>query len=187
MPPSADRFVWIDLEMTGLDPARCHILEIATLVTDDDLNLVAEGPSLVLHATEQELTSLSDWSRDTFGRSGLLDRVRTSAISRAEGEALTLAFLRDHVLPGTAPLCGNSVWNDRMFLVHEMPALHDFLHYRNVDVSSFKEVLRRWLPARFSPPPKQNKHEAMADIHESLEELRYYRDHFIVPSHEAAG
>jgi oligoribonuclease len=187
MPPSADRLVWIDLEMTGLDPVRCHILEIATLVTDGDLNLVAEGPSLVLHATEEELASLSDWSRETFTKSGLLDRVRASSTSRADGEALTIGFLKEHVLPNTAPLCGNSVWNDRMFIVHGMRRLHEFLHYRNVDVSSFKEVLRRWAPAQFSPPPKQNKHEAMADIHESLAELRYYRDHFILPRIDDGG
>lgn len=169
------------MEMTGLDPARCHVLEMATLVTDGDLNLIAEGPSLVLHATEQELESLSDWSRDTFTRSGLLDRVRSSTISREDGEALTLGFLREHVAQQSAPLCGNSIWNDRMFIIRQMPRLHEFLHYRNVDVSSFKEVLRRWHPTRFSPPPKHNKHEAMADIHESLAELRYYRDHFIAP------
>jgi oligoribonuclease len=181
MKPAPDRMVWIDMEMTGLDPTRCHVLEIATLVTDGDLNLVAEGPSLVLHATEEELLTLSDWSRDTFTKSGLLERVRASSVSRADGEALTLGFLKEHVVPQSAPLCGNSVWNDRMFLIHEMPRIHEFVHYRNVDVSSFKEVLRRWHPGRFSPPPKQNKHEALADIHESLEELRYYRDHFMAP------
>lgn len=181
MKPTSDRLVWVDLEMTGLDPTRCHILEIATLVTDGDLNLLAEGPSLVVHATESELDTLSDWSRETFTRSGLLDRVRASATSRADAEAATLAFLKEHVLPQTAPLCGNSVWNDRIFLIHEMRGIHDFLHYRNVDVSSFKEVLRRWHPTRFSPPAKKSRHEAMTDIHESLEELRYYRDHFLAP------
>jgi oligoribonuclease len=181
MKPSSDRLVWIDMEMTGLDPTRCHVLELATLVTDAKLALVAEGPQIVLHATEDELLSLSDWSRETFTRSGLLDRVRASTISRAEGEARTLAFLRAHVAPQTAPLCGNSVWNDRMFLVHQMRGLHEFLHYRNVDVSSFKEVIRRWHPADYAPPSKKNKHDAMTDIHESLEELRYYRDHFIAP------
>ena len=169
------------MEMTGLDPTRCHVLEIATLVTDANLALVAEGPAIVLHATADELLSLSDWSRDTFTKSGLLDRVRSSTISRAEGEARTLAFLREHVSPQTAPLCGNSVWNDRMFLVHQMRGLHEFLHYRNVDVSSFKEVIRRWHPNHYSPPSKRNKHDALTDIHESLEELRYYRDRFIAP------
>jgi oligoribonuclease len=181
MPHPADRLVWIDMEMTGLDPVRCHVLEIATLVTDGNLNLVAEGPSLTLHATEEELASLSDWSRDTFGKSGFLEKVRASTISRAEGEARTLAFLKEHVGFQTAPLCGNSVWNDRLFLVLHMPKIHEFLHYRNVDVSSFKEVIRRWHPAEYSPPPKKNKHEALSDIHESLDELRYYRDRFIAP------
>jgi oligoribonuclease len=185
MPPSlqrgADRFVWIDMEMTGLDPIRCKIIEIATLVTDADLTLIAEGPSLTLHATEEDLQSLSDWSRETFTRTGLLARVRASTISRPEGEERTLAFLREHVSPQGAPLCGNSVWNDRMFLISGMPGLHEFLHYRNVDVSSFKEVIRRWHPAQYSPPAKKNKHDALSDIHESLEELRYYRDRFIAP------
>jgi oligoribonuclease len=181
MPHSSDRLVWIDMEMTGLDPLRCFVLEIATLVTDGNLNLIAEGPSLVLHATEDELKSLSDWSRDTFGKSGFLDRVRASNVSRAEGEERTLAFLKEQVAPQHAPLCGNSVWNDRLFLLHQMPRIHEFLHYRNVDVSSFKEVIRRWYPGDFTPPQKKNKHEAMSDIHESLDELRYYRDRFIAP------
>ena len=179
--PSSDRLVWIDMEMTGLDPVRCLIIEIATLVTDANLNLVAEGPSLTLHASEDELRSLSDWSRDTFTKSGLIERVRASTISRTEGEARTISFLREHVPAQSAPLCGNSVWNDRMFLIHGMPRLHEYLHYRNVDVSSFKEVIRRWHPAHYSPPVKKNKHDALSDIHESLEELRYYRDRFIAP------
>jgi oligoribonuclease len=180
-PSPSDRLVWIDMEMTGLDPRRCHIIEIATLVTDGGLALVAEGPALTIHATEEELETLSDWSRETFTKSGLLERVRHSTISREDGEARTLAFLREHMPPQSAPLCGNSVWNDRLFLLHHMPTIHEFLHYRNVDVSSFKEVIRRWHAAEFSPPPKKNKHEALSDIHESLDELRYYRDRFIAP------
>jgi oligoribonuclease len=179
--PSSDRLVWIDMEMTGLDPIRCHVIEIATLVTDARLELVAEGPAIALHATEAELQTLSDWSRETFTKSGLLERVRASTISRLEGEARTIAFLREYVPPQSAPLCGNSVWNDRMFLISGMPRLHEFLHYRNVDVSSFKELIRRWYPADFSPPSKKNKHDALSDIHESLQELRYYRDRFIAP------
>lgn len=181
MPANADRLVWVDLEMTGLDPTRCQIIEIATIVTTGELELVAEGPSFVCHATEEELLTLSDWSRDTFTKSGLLDRVRQSTTSRADAERLTLEFLKQHVLQQNAPLCGNSIWNDRIFLWHGMRKLHDFVHYRNVDVSSFKEVLKRWYPAKYSPPPKKNLHDALADIRESVAELRYYREAFIAP------
>lgn len=176
-----ERLVWVDLEMTGLDPLRCKIIQIATLVTDSDLNLVAEGPNIVCHATEEELLSLSDWSRDMFTKSKLLDQVRASATSRSEAESQTVEFLKQHVAPGSSPLCGNSIWNDRQFLWHGMRSVHDFVHYRNIDVSSFKEVLRRWHPTRYQPPTKKNLHDAMADIHESVAELRYYRDAFIGP------
>jgi oligoribonuclease len=181
MPATADRLVWIDLEMTGLDPTRCCIIEIATLVTDAELGLVAEGPQVAIRTSEEELTTLSDWSRDTFAKSGLLDRCRTSPVSRTEAEDRTLAFLAQHVLPGTAPLCGNSIWNDRQFLWHGMRKLHAFVTHRNVDVSSFKEVLRRWHPKDWAPPAKKNLHDALADIRESIEELRYYRERFIGP------
>jgi oligoribonuclease len=181
MPPTADRLVWIDLEMTGLDPTKCVIIEIATIVTDAELNLVAEGPSIAVNTTETELGSLSDWSRDTFTKSGLLDRCRASFVSRVEAEDRTLAFLQEHVQQGTAPLCGNSVWNDRQFLWHGMRRLHDFTTHRNIDVSSFKEVLRRWHPKEWAPPQKKNLHDALADIRESVEELRYYRQRFIGP------
>ena len=173
--------VWIDLEMTGLDPDRCHILEIATVVTNSDLDLVAEGPSLVIQASDAELETLSDWSREHFSASGLLDRCRASTVTLADAEAQTLAFIRGLSKPRTSPLCGNSVHTDRQFLYRHMRTLHDYLHYRNVDVSSMKEVLRRWYPGAYAPPPKAGKHEALADIHESVEELRYYRDAFIAP------
>ncbi len=181
MPPTADRFVWIDLEMTGLDPMNCVIIEIATIVTDGELNLVAEGPQIPIHTTEAEFGSLSDWSRETFTKSGLLERCRQSFVGRKDAEDRTLAFLQEHVLPGTAPLCGNSIWNDRQFLWHGMRRLHDFTTHRNVDVSSLKEVLRRWHPKEWAPPAKKNLHDALADIRESVEELRYYRQRFIAP------
>lgn len=181
MTARSERLVWVDLEMTGLDPLRCKIIQIATLVTDSDLNLVAEGPNLTCHATEDDLLSLSDWSRDMFTKSGLLAAVRASKVTRADAERLTLEFLKTHVTQGSSPLCGNSVWNDRQFLWHGMRSVHDFVHYRNIDVSSFKEVVRRWYPADYAPPPKKNLHDALADIHESLEELRYYRRAFIGP------
>ena len=177
----SDNLVWIDLEMTGLDPDRCFIIEIATVITDTELNLLAEGPSLVVHNTEQQLESLSEWSQEHFSKSGLLDRVRASEVDVAEAEAQTLAFVREWTEPRQSPLCGNSVHADRHFLFRHMRTLHDHLHYRNVDVSSVKEVLKRWYPKAFDPPPKAGKHEALADIHESVRELRYYRDAFMAP------
>jgi len=180
MSKKAERLVWIDLEMTGLDPDRCCILEIATVVTDASLDVVAEGPNLVVRRDEKELETLSDWSRDTFTRSGLLDRVRVSEIDVREAEERTLAFVREHVKEKTSPLCGNSVHTDREFLRREMPALHAFLHYRNLDVSTLKEIVKRWYPKRYDPPAKAGRHEALTDIHESIAELRYYRETFFV-------
>ncbi len=173
--------VWIDLEMTGLEPERCHILEIATIITDGELNVIAEGPEMVIHNTEAQLETLSDWSRDTFTKSGLLERVRASEIDCAEAERRTLAFVKEHCAERSAPLCGNSIHTDRTFLYSRMRTLHDYLHYRNVDVSSFKEVLRRWYPKVYKPPAKAGLHEALADIRESIEELRYYRQAFLRP------
>ena len=181
MGASPRNLVWIDLEMTGLDPDRCFIIEIASLVTDSELNLVAEGPNIVIHNTESELASLSDWCKDTFGKSGLIDRVRKSTTSVADAEAETLAFLREHTVRGASPLCGNSVHNDRAFLWRHMRELHDHLHYRNVDVSTLKDLLSRWHPESFRPPAKQESHAALLDIRESVVELQYYRSAFIAP------
>jgi oligoribonuclease len=181
-PPMSDRrtnLAWIDLEMTGLDPDQCFILEVATLVTTQELDLVAEGPTLVVHLDEEQLKTLSTWSRETFGASGLLDRVRASTISAFEAEERTLAFLMQHTEVRTSPLCGNSVHTDRQFLWRHMRRLHDHFHYRNVDVSSWKELLRRWYPERYAPPMKAGSHVALADVHESVAELRYYRDAFL--------
>ena len=174
-----DLLVWIDLEMTGLDPDQCFIIEIATLVSDESLNILAEGPSLVVRAGEAELATLSDWSRKTFTASGLLERCRVAEHDVAAAEAATLAFLEPLVKPGRAPLCGNSVHTDRAFLWRHMRTLHDFLHYRNVDVSSWKEMLRRWYPKAYDPPRKAGSHEALTDIRESIEELAWYRDTFV--------
>jgi oligoribonuclease len=181
MPAESDRLIWVDLEMSGLDLERCYIIEIASLVTDNDLNVIAEGPDLVIHASDEELATLSDWCRETFGKSGLLELVRASGISRAAAEARTLEFLREYVTPGTSPLCGNSVHNDRNFLQRQMPGLHDFCHYRNIDVSTVKELVRRWYPDRFRAPPKTGDHRAMADIRESVAELRHYREQVFLP------
>lgn len=177
--PKEAPLVWIDLEMTGLDPGRCHILEIATLVTDPELEVIAEGPEIVIHATEAELETLSDWSLDQFTRSGLLERCRASEIDVREAEAQTLAFLKEHTKARLSPLCGNSVHTDRTFLYSRMRELHDFLHYRNIDVSTFKELLRRWYGNDFQPPKKSGSHEARQDILESVAELRYYRETFL--------
>jgi len=179
---SDKNLVWIDLEMTGLDPDRCFIIEIATLITDSELNLIAEGPELVIRNSEAQLESLSDWSRNTFTKSGLLERVRASDVELAEEQRLTLEFVREHCAERSAPLCGNSIHTDRHFLYRHMSELNEFLHYRNVDVSSFKEVLRRWYPERYKPPTKAGKHEALADIRESIAELRYYRTAFLDPA-----
>ena len=186
MAQNPKHLVWIDLEMTGLDPDECHIIEIATLVTGSDLDIIAEGPSFAIQAGEKELATLSDWSREHFTRSGLLDRCRASQTTLAEAEKRTLTFLLAHCVKGKAPLCGNSVHTDRAFLWRHMRDLHDFLHYRNVDVSSFKEVLRRWYPKEYDPPKKAGLHEALADIRESVAELRYYRDAFLRPDKSPA-
>lgn len=179
--------VWIDLEMTGLDPDHCHIIEIATIVTTSELELVAEGPDLRIHAGEAERATLSDWSREHFTESGLLDACAASEITVADAEEATLAFLTRHCSEGLSPLCGNSVHTDRSFLYRHMRKLHDFLHYRNVDVSSFKEVLQRWYPEAYAPPRKAGRHEALADIRESIDELRYYRRAFLKPDPDQNG
>ena len=181
MAGASDKLVWIDLEMTGLEPQDCFILEIASLITYADLEIVAEGPNLVVHNSEEQLKSLSEWSRNQFGPSGLLDRVRASDVSLAEAEARTLDFVKQHVDVRASPLCGNSVHNDRAFLHRHMRELHDFLHYRNVDVSTIKELVHRWYPGQVIPPPKSDSHQALADIHESVAELGYYRDTFFLP------
>jgi oligoribonuclease len=166
--------VWIDLEMTGLDESTCAIVEIATIVTEPDLTVVAEGPCLVLHQPEDVLATMSDFVRDLHTRSGLLDRIRSSAISVANAEAQTCAFLSKHCDKGTAVLCGNSIWKDRAFLQRYMPELLGLLHYRMVDVSTVKELVRRWYPSR-QAPKKREVHRALDDIRESIEELRWYR------------
>jgi oligoribonuclease len=183
---ASDRnLVWMDLEMSGLDPDQCVILEIATIVTREDLKVVAEGPDLVIHHEPEALATLSGWSREHFGASGLLDRVARSTVSLHDAEERTLAFLREHCSPQSSPLCGNSVHMDRSFLWRGMRRLHDFLHYRNVDVSTLKELLRRWYPTQFAPPEKASTHVALTDVRESIAELRYYRETFLCPVSES--
>lgn len=166
--------VWIDMEMSGLDPQSCHILEIATLVTNQELEVVAEGPDIVVHQPDAVLDAMDTWCTEHHGASGLTQSVRDSTISVAEAEAQTLAFLQEHTRKGASPLCGNSVWQDRRFIINYMADLDAFLHYRLVDVSSLKELSRRWYP-QLKPPPKKESHRALDDIRESIEELRFYR------------
>jgi len=175
---------WMDLEMTGLDPDRHTIVEIATLLTDDDLDLIAEGPDLIVHATEAELAEMDDFVTRMHTGSGLLAEIRTSTISLAEAGEQTLAFLRQHIPePRSVPLCGNSIGTDRRFLAKYLPEIEEFLHYRSIDVSTLKELARRWNPAALaSAPEKATGHRALDDIRESLEELRHYRTTLFVTS-----
>jgi oligoribonuclease len=174
---------WMDLEMTGLDPARHVIVEIATLITDDELELVAEGPDLVIHQPEAALAEMDDYVRDMHTRSGLLAQIEASTVTPEHAAAETLAFLREHISePRSVPLCGNSIGTDRRFLAQWFPEIEDFLHYRSVDVSTLKELARRWYPtALVGAPKKARGHRALDDIRESLDELRYYRQALFLP------
>ena len=172
-----DNLVWIDLEMTGLDPASDSIIEIATLVTDSQLNLLAEGPELAIRHPLERLQAMDEWNWTTHRASGLWDRVLASEVDMAEAERRTLAFLAQWVPTGKSPMCGNSICQDRRFLHRQMPALERYFHYRNLDVSTIKELARRWVPAIAQGASKDSAHTALADIRESVEELRYYRRH----------
>lgn len=160
--------------MSGLDPSNCHILEIATLVTDADLNVIAEGPDIVVYQPDPILSGMDEWCTKHHGESGLTASVRASTVTVTGAEQETLAFLRQHTQPGTSPLCGNSVWQDRRFLARYMPTLDRFLHYRIIDVSTIKELARRWYPD-VRPPHKGESHRALEDIRESIQELQHYR------------
>jgi oligoribonuclease len=179
MVQDAQRLIWIDLEMTGLDPDTDVIIEIATIITDKDLNILAEGPALAVHQPDQVLAAMDDWNQQHHGQSGLINRVKTSPYSTQDAEKLTLDFLNKWVPERTSPMCGNTIGQDRRFLVRYMPGLEAYFHYRSIDVSTVKELAVRWAPNVLNGFKKENKHEALADIHESIEELRYYREHFI--------
>jgi oligoribonuclease len=174
----ADNLIWIDLEMTGLDTQTDHIIEIATIVTDGSLRVLAEGPVLAIHQTDDVLAAMDEWNRTTHGGTGLLERARQSPLTAADAEAQTLAFLAEHAATGTSPMCGNSICQDRRFLAREMPALEKFFHYRNLDVSTVKELARRWAPEVMSGVQKNSTHLALDDIRESIQELEHYRRHF---------
>ena len=177
-----DQLVWIDCEMTGLDLGSDLLIEVAALVTDSELNVLGEGVDIVIGATAEQLSRMPDVVREMHASSGLTDAVLASSVTVADAEQQVLAFLREWVEPGKAPLCGNSIGTDRGFLIRDMPELDSFLHYRMVDVSSIKELARRWYPrAYFNAPKKAGGHRALADIHESVQELRYYRSTVFVP------
>jgi len=175
MGEEAHRMVWMDLEMTGLSVSTESIIEIATVVTDGDLNILAQGPNLAIRVPEALLDAMDEWNTTHHHNSGLVDRIKNEGVSVEEAEEATLAFLSQWVEPNTAPLCGNSIWNDRRFLEKEMPRLLDFLHYRMVDVSTVKELAGRWYP-NLSRYPKKGAHLALDDTLESIEELRYFRE-----------
>ena len=177
--PNEFNLVWIDMEMTGLDPDNDRIIEVAAVVTDPNLNILAEGPVFAIHQSDETLDKMDAWNKGTHGRSGLIDRVKASTVNEAEAEEQLIAFLRQWVPAGKSPMCGNSICQDRRFMARGMPKLEAFFHYRNLDVSTLKELCRRWKPELASGFKKHQKHTALADIVESIEELRYYREHFI--------
>jgi oligoribonuclease len=179
MSKNESHLVWVDMEMSGLEPDRDRILEVAMVVTDKDLNLIAEGPVLVVHQSDAVLDAMDNWNKGTHGKSGLVDKVKASTLGDAEVEAQMLAFMKQHVPARTTPMCGNSICQDRRFMVRYMPALEAYFHYRNLDVSTLKELAKRWKPGIMEGFKKQNNHTALADIVESIEELKYYREHFI--------
>jgi oligoribonuclease len=174
MAADANNLIWVDMEMTGLQPDSDRVIEIAMLVTDADLNVIATGPVLVVHQPDEVLNAMDSWNKSTHAKTGLIERVRASTLSEAEAEGQALAFLGAHVPQNTSPMCGNSICQDRRFLARWMPRLEAYFHYRNLDVSTLKELVRRWKPdlKGFS---KEGKHEALADILESIEELKFYR------------
>ena len=175
MPADPNNLVWIDMEMTGLQPDSDRIIEIALLVTDPQLALLAEGPVLVVHQPDSVLEAMDTWNKSVHKKSGLIERVRASAMTEAQAENEAIAFLARHVPAASSPMCGNSICQDRRFLARWMPRLEAFFHYRNLDVSTLKELVRRWKPEAIKGFAKEGKHEALADILESIEELKYYR------------
>ncbi len=177
--PNEFNLIWVDMEMTGLDPAKDLIIEVAVVVTDLHLNILAEGPVLAIHQSDEVLDKMDNWNKGTHGRSGLIERVKASTVTEADAEQATIDFLRHFVPAGKSPMCGNTICQDRRFMARGMPKLESFFHYRNLDVSTLKELCKRWKPELASGFKKHQKHTALADILESIEELKYYREHFI--------
>lgn len=174
-----DNLIWLDMEMTGLSPDSDRIIELAVVVTDADLNVIAESPVIVVHQADEILDGMDAWNKGTHGRSGLIEKVKSSTTDEAQATSQMLTFLKQHVPEGKSPMCGNSICQDRRFMARYMPELEKYFHYRNLDVSTFKELARRWKPNVYSGFKKASKHEALADIYESIDELKYYREHFI--------
>jgi oligoribonuclease len=172
-----DNLIWIDLEMTGLNPDQHRIIEIATVITDKELTVLAEGPVFAVHQTDETLAAMDEWNTRQHADSGLTERVRSSEMSEQEAERLTLEFVRQHVDQGASPICGNSICQDRRFLIRHMPDLAAFFHYRNLDVSTLKILAKLWLPEVGNRFEKKSVHLALADIHDSIRELRFYREH----------
>ena len=177
--PNEMNLIWVDLEMTGLEPDTDRIIEIAVVVTDMQLNVLAEGPVFAIHQSDETLDKMDAWNKGTHGRSGLIDRVKASTVTEADAEKALVDFLKHFVPAGKSPMCGNTICQDRRFMVRGMPKLEAFFHYRNLDVSTLKELCRRWKPELLAGFKKHQKHTALADIIESIEELKYYREHFI--------
>lgn len=176
---NANNLIWIDLEMTGLDPRHDHIIEIAAVVTDPNLNVIAEGPVFAIHQSEELLNGMDEWNTRQHNQSGLVKRVQDSQVTEQMAEAQMLEFLQKHTLPGKSPMCGNSIWQDRRFLAAYMPELEKYFHYRMVDVSTIKELALRWAPVIYNGFKKESAHLALSDIHDSINELRYYREHLL--------
>lgn len=181
MPVSANNLIWIDMEMTGLDPAKERIIEIAIIVTDSDLNIVAEAPVFAVHQSDELLAEMDDWNTKQHNSSGLVKRVKESVVTEAQAEAAMLAFLKQYVPAGKSPMCGNSIYQDRRFLYLYMPLLERYFHYRLIDVSTIKELAARWAPRISSGIQKDSKHLALSDIRDSIEELKYYRRYLFNP------
>jgi len=179
MAQNKDHLIWIDMEMTGLVPETDCIIEVALVITDSDLNAIVEAPVLVVHQTDTVLDGMDSWNKSTHGKSGLIDKVKASTLDAAAVEAQMLAFLTEHVPARISPMCGNSICQDRRFLARWMPQLESYFHYRNLDVSTLKELAKRWKPEVAQGIKKHGKHEALADIYESIDEMKYYREHFI--------
>lgn len=178
MAVSSDNLIWIDMEMTGLNPEKERIIEIATIVTDSQLNIIAEGPVLAVHQSDELLNDMDSWNTKQHNSSGLVKRIRESTVTEAEAEAATIEFLKKYISPGKSPMCGSSVHQDRRFLTKYMPDLERFFHYRLLDVSTVKELAARWAPKISSGFHKDSKHLALSDIRDSIEELKFYREHF---------
>ena len=179
MAQDPSNLIWIDMEMSGLSPDNDRVLEVAIVITDSQLNVVAEGPVKVVHQPDDVFERMDSWNKSTHKKSGLIDRVKAATQDEAEVEAELIAFLAQHLPESTSPMCGNSICQDRRFLARHLPKLEAFFHYRNLDVSTLKELAKRWKPGIMAGFAKHGKHEALADIHESIEELKYYREHFL--------